>query len=320
MTRFAIVTGANAPSLGFRAAQMLAAAPLRFHVVLACRDERRGLEARESILAADPGAKATFAKCDLADLASVRSFVDEYRSLDGGEPEKRGLSVLLLNAGVGFASETERRFTKQDFEEKIGVNHLGHFLLTNLLLPDLRRAEAARVVAVSSSLHDPDAAGGGRGRPCTLDLDDLHLAKEGAYDSQFAYKRSKLANLLFAYELKRRLAAEGCSTVHVSAVSPGFVPSTNLGRDAGAFGQFFMKWILDGVLKWIGMVKFTRTIDEGATAEVLCATSDECVDGGYHRLTEEGALEAIKSSAESYDKDKARELWKISTRLTGSDG
>lgn len=320
MTRFAIVTGANAPSIGFRAAQLLAGAPHRFHVILACRNRKLGFEAQASILASDPEAKATFLECDLADLESVRAFVDTYRALDNNEPKKQGLSLLLCNAGVGFGRETERRFTAQRLEEKIGVNHLGHFLLTNLLLPDLQRSRAARVVVVSSSLHDPSAAGGNRGKKCTLDLEDLQLAKEGAYESAFAYKRSKLANVMFVYELKRKLAASMCKTVHVSACSPGFIPSTNLGRDAGVVGQFFLQWVLDGLLKWIGLVNFTRTIEEGATAEVLCATSDECIDGAYHQLTKEGKLEAIKSSEESYDEAKAKKLWQLSTRLTESHG
>jgi NAD(P)-dependent dehydrogenase (short-subunit alcohol dehydrogenase family) len=321
MTRYAIVTGANTPSIGFRMAQMLAGAPHRFHVVLACRSRTRGLEAHEKILAADPESRATFIECDLADLESVRTFAGKYRALDAGQPQTTGLSLLLCNAGVGFGRDVDRRFTEQQFEEKIGINHLGHFLLTNLLLPDLQRSRAARVVVVSSSLHDPKSAGGQRGgRPCTLDLDDLQLAKEGAFDSAFAYKRSKLANLLFAYELKRRLAASGCNTVHVSACCPGFIPSTNLGRDAGIVGQFFLQWILDGVLKWIGLVNFTRTIDEGAAVAVLCATSDVCADGGYHRLTKEGALELIQSSEESYDEAKAKKLWQMSTRLTESHG
>ena len=320
MTRFAVVTGANMPSLGFRAAQMLAGAPHRFHVILACRNRSRGLEAQAKIKAEDPEAKATFIECDLADLESVRKFVDEYRAFEGGEAKKHGLSLLLCNAGVGFGRDTERRFTKQQHEEKIGVNHLGHFLLTNLLLPDLQRSRAARVVVVSSSLHDPKSAGGQRGKPCTLALDDLHLAEEAAYDSAMAYKRSKLANVFFAYELRRKLAASGCKTVHVSALCPGFIPSTNLGRDAGVLGQFFLQWILDGVLKWIGLVNFTRTIEEGATVEVLCATSDECVDGGYHRLTKEGQLEVISSSEESYDEATAKKLWLMSTRLTESHG
>ena len=321
MTRFAIITGANAPSIGYRAAQMLAGAPHRFHVILACRNRTRGFEAQASILAADPEAKATFLECDLADLESVRSFVADFRALQDGEPKKHGLSLLLLNAGVGFAYEKERRLTEQQYEEKIGVNHLGHFLLTNLLLPDLQRSRAARVVVVSSSLHDPKSAGGQRGgKACTLALDDLQLEEEGAYESAFAYKRSKLANVMFAYELKRKLAASMCKTVHVSVVSPGFIPSTGLSRDAGILGRFFLQWVLDGLLKWVGLVNFTRTVDEGATAYVLCATSDDCVDGGYHQLTKEGSLEAIPSSEESYDEAKAKKLWQLSSRLTESQG
>ena len=320
--RYAIVTGASLSSIGFRAAQMLAGAPHRYHVILACRSQERGIEAKAAIEAADPEAKARFMQCDLADLESVRDFVTSFRAIDGGEPSRAGVSVLLCNAGVGFGTgKSERKFTAQQFEEKIGVNHLGHFLLTNLLLPDLQRSRAARVVVVASSLHDPKGAGGGRGLPATLGkLEDLHLAKEGAYDSAFAYKRSKLANLLFAYELKRRLGASGCHTVHVSSLCPGFIPATGLSREAGALGQFFLRWVLDGVLKWVGIVKFTKTVDQGAACCVLCATSVDAVDGGYHQLGDDGKLVAIDSSEESYDEALAKKLWAVSSRLTESHG
>ena len=158
------------------------------------------------------------------------------------------------------------------------------------------------------------------GTPCTLDLDDLQLTQPGAYEAAFAYKRSKLANILFTYELRRRLQAAGSHGVHVSALSPGFIPTTNLSREAGPLAQFFLRWVLDGVLKWVGLVTVTRSIDEGATCCVLCATSADCVDGGYHRTTKEGVLEALPSSTESYDEAKAKRLWEMSTRLTESHG
>ena len=146
--------------------------------------------------------------------------------------------------------------------------------------------------------------------------------KVSAYESAFAYKRSKLANLLFAYELKRRLHApfvmrgthaqlgtpsawRAPSTVRVVSLSPGFIPSTNLIRDAGTVGQFFLRNVLDGPLKNSGIYNVTRTIDEGAACIVLCATSDDAVDGGYHVLNRAGQLEVIQSSEESYDEAKA---------------
>jgi len=178
MPRFAIVTGANAPSLGFRAAQLLAGEPHRFRVVLACRSESRGRAAQREIEAADPGAWVRFMKCDLASLASVRAFAQDLRSIEGGAVQAAGLSLLVANAGVGFGRDRERRLTDDGFELRLGVNHLGHFLLVNLLLPELRAAPSARVVVVSSELHAKNVAG----ESSLLDLDDLQLEKPGAYE------------------------------------------------------------------------------------------------------------------------------------------
>merc|ERR1719379_916902 len=145
------------------------------------------------------------------------------------------------------------------------------------------------------------------------------LERPGAYTSAgFAYRRSKLANLLFAYELRRRLGRAGCDTVQVMACTPGFIPQTGLGREGGVVATFLLRWVLDGLLKWIGLVSFTRSVEEGATCEVLCALPEEAVDGGYHRMSREGLLEQIPSSAESYDEDTARRLWEMSAKLTGS--
>jgi NAD(P)-dependent dehydrogenase (short-subunit alcohol dehydrogenase family) len=252
--RYAIVTGANAPGIGFRTAQILASPPHRFRVVLACRDEAKGLAAQHAISSADPEAWAQYVHLDLAHLESVRLFADAFRALDGGAPVKNGLSLLVCNAAVGFGRDNERKVTADGFERAMGTNHLGHFLLVNLLLPDLLLPEAgARVVVVGSSLHDPKSSGGGTSKkPTTLgDLDDLMLERPGAYEVGYAYRRSKLANMLFACELHRRLKAARCNSVNVRALEPGFIPQTALGREAGALSMFFMQWVLDGVLKWV---------------------------------------------------------------------
>ncbi len=319
--RYAIVTGANAPGLGFRAAQLLAGPPHRFRVVLACRDEAKGLSAQHAICSADPEAWARYVNLDLASLDSIRRFAGAFRALDNGGAGKDGLSLLLCNAAVGFGRDNERKVTADGFERAMGTNHLGHFLLANLLLPDLRRCECARVVVVGSSLHDPKSSGGRSNKPTTLgDLDDLMLEQPGAYDAGYAYRRSKLANMLFAHELHRRLADGGYRSVSVRALEPGFIPQTALGREAGAVGTFFMQWIFDGVLKWIGVVDFTRTIEDGATCEVLVATAADAVDGGYHRLSRDGPfLELIQPSEEARDVAKARRLWEISAKLTGCE-
>jgi hypothetical protein len=126
--------------------------------------------------------------------------------------------------------------------------------------------------------------------------------------------------MLFACELHRRLKAARCNSVNVRALEPGFIPQTALGREAGALGRFFMQWVLDGVLKWVGLVNFTRTIEEGATCEVLVSTAPDAAEGGYHRLSRHGPfLELIQPSEEARNENLARRLWEMSAKLTGCD-
>lgn len=313
---YAIVTGANKPSIGFRTAQRLAGEPFRFRVILACRNEARGREAQAAIEAADPRASVKYMHLNLANMSSIRSFATAFDAL---LPHGQGLAVLVNNAGVGFGRDQQRKVTDDGHERIFGTNHLGHFLLTNLLMPALKRAPSARVVVVSSSLHDPGLRrGSSHGRGTTLDLSDLQLERPGAYEVGFAYRVSKLANLLFAYELQRRLRAQGCTSVAVNSLSPGFIPQTNLSREAGVLGRFFLRYILDGLLRRVGLVRFTRSIDDGAEATVRCATDSLATKGGeYFEYTKEGVFRAQPSSVESYDEDKAKALWERSAELVG---
>ncbi|MFE4861558.1 oxidoreductase [Streptomyces sp. NPDC056670] len=202
--RTAVVTGANS-GIGLVTARELARRGAR--VVLACRSEARGKEAEERVRSEVPGARAEFRRLDLADLASVREFAAQL-------PYER-LDLLINNAGV-MALPYGR--TADGFETQFGVNHLGHFALTGLLLPRLRAAGAARVVSVSSGMH---VLG-------NVDLRDLN--SERHYRRWVAYGRSKSANLLFVHELARRLGAVG-SDVVAAAAHPGYA-ATNLQTQA----------------------------------------------------------------------------------------
>lgn len=198
--RTAVVTGANS-GIGYVTARELARRGAR--VLLACRSEERGRAAVDRLLGEVPGARAEFAPLDLGDLASVRRFADAYDSAR--------LDLLINNAGV---MALPHRRTADGFETQFGVNHLGHFALTGLLLPRLLETPGARVVTVSSGLH---ALG-------NIDIGDLN--SERNYRRWLAYGRSKTANLLFVHELARRLAATGADTV-AAAAHPGYA-STNL--------------------------------------------------------------------------------------------
>ncbi|MGX1883812.1 oxidoreductase [Streptomyces sp. NPDC055287] len=198
--RTAVVTGANS-GIGLVTARALARRGAR--VVLACRSEQRGEEAAARITREVPHAVVEFAPLDLADLASIRHFASGY-AYDR-------LDLLINNAGVMALPYGQ---TADGFETQFGVNHLGHFALTGLLLPHLLQTPGARVVSVSSGLHALS----------NIDIGDLN--SERKYRRWIAYGRSKTANLLFVHELAGRLAATG-SDIVAAAAHPGYA-STNL--------------------------------------------------------------------------------------------
>lgn len=203
--RTAVVTGANS-GIGLVTAQELARRGAR--VILACRSEARGKRAEEHIARQVPGADVQFRPLDLAALSSVREFAASY-------PYER-LDLLINNAGV---MALPYRQTADGFETQFGVNHLGHFALTGLLLPKLLGTPGARMVSMSSFMHVL----------ANIDMGDLN--SERRYRRWVAYSRSKTANLLFVHELARRLGAAG-SDVVAAAAHPGYA-ATNL-QTAGA--------------------------------------------------------------------------------------
>ncbi|MDJ0464476.1 oxidoreductase [Streptomyces sp. H27-C3] len=207
--RTAVVTGSNS-GIGLVTARELARRGAR--VILACRSEARGRKAAADILTDVPDAQVQFMPLDLAELSSVRDFA---RDLAGAYPHD-GLDLLVNNAGI-MALPYGR--TADGFETQFGVNHLGHFALTGLLLPHLLRTPGARVVTVSSGLH----------ALANIDMGDLN--SERKYRRWVAYGRSKSANLLFIHELARRLDAIG-SDIVAAAAQPGYA-RTNL-QTAGA--------------------------------------------------------------------------------------
>ncbi|BAC73371.1 short-chain dehydrogenase [Streptomyces avermitilis] len=198
--RVVVVTGANS-GLGYVTARELARKGAR--VVLACRSEARGAEAGDRLAAELPGAEVELGRLDLGDLGSVRDFAAWF-------PYER-LDLLVNNAGV---MALPYGTTADGFETQFGVNHLGHFALTGLLLPTLLGTPGARVVTVSSGMH----------ALANIDIHDLN--GERRYRRWIAYARSKTANLLFTHELTRRLAAHG-SEVLAAAAHPGYA-ATNL--------------------------------------------------------------------------------------------
>ncbi|HVT63660.1 MAG TPA: oxidoreductase [Mycobacteriales bacterium] len=287
--RVAVVTGANS-GLGYHTALELARHGAR--VVVASRSDVKGKEAVARLIAEVPDADVDLRGLDLADLASVRSFAD------GIQASYPSVDLLINNAGV---MAIPRQLTKDGFEMQFGTNHLGHFALTGLMLPLLMRTADARVVTVSSTAHKP-------GR---IDFDDLQHEK--SYRKWKVYSDSKLANLLFAYELQRRLTAVGSGLISVAA-HPG-TSATNL---VAVSAQ-------DNIIKRIVMPAGARLISQsaakGALPQLYAATAPDVKGGEYfgpNGLAESfGYPKRVDSIPASKDLDTAARLWSVSEELTG---
>jgi NAD(P)-dependent dehydrogenase (short-subunit alcohol dehydrogenase family) len=274
--RTCLVTGANS-GIGLAAARELGRAGGR--VVLAVRDPARGEQA-----AATCEGETEVRRLDLADLASVRAFADEW---DGP------IDLLINNAGV-MATPEQR--TKDGFELQIGTNHLGHFALTNLLL----RHVTDRVVTVSS----------GAPRGGSIRLDDLNWER-GRYQRWLAYGQSKLANLLFTLELQRRLAEAG-SDLRAVAAHPGWA-ATNL--------QHHTESRLQDSLMAIGNRVWAQSDEMGALPTLYAATQD--IPGGSFVgpdgfAEQRGHPRLVGRSKAASDEETARRLWELSEELTGT--
>ncbi|MFD5077822.1 oxidoreductase [Streptomyces sp. NPDC058371] len=286
--RIAVVTGANS-GLGYVTARELARRGAR--VLLACRSAERGAEAGDRLVADVPGADVEFVRLDLGDLASVREFAAAY-------PYER-LDLLVNNAGV-MALPLGR--TADGFETQFGVNHLGHFALTGLLLPALLATPGARVVTVSSMMHVLS----------NIDLGDLN--SERSYRRWTAYARSKTANLLFTHELARRLTAAG-SDVVAAAAHPGYA-STNL-QTAGPKleGRKGAERVMD-----IGTRILGQSADAGALPSLYAATAHgirpDCFVGPSFAMWR-GAPGKSRRASWTSDDRAGEQLWAASERLTG---
>jgi NAD(P)-dependent dehydrogenase (short-subunit alcohol dehydrogenase family) len=280
--KVAIVTGANS-GIGYEEARGLALRGAQ--VILACRDEKKGAAAAGRICEEQPDALAEFARLDLADLSSVRQFVEAFTT------HHDRLDILINNAGV--MAVPELRQTADGFEMQFGTNHLGHFALTGLLLDTLMHTPNARVVTVSSSAHN-------MGR---INFDNLNA--EQSYNRWVAYGESKVANLLFTYELQRRFEAAGADAIAVAA-HPGWT-ATNLQGDAGLF-RFFNPLI-------------AMQPEQGALPTLYAATAPDVSGGEYYGpggLGEwRGYPTRVKSRALSHDQTAAKRLWALSEELTG---
>ncbi len=290
--KIAIITGANS-GIGFSAAKMLAAKNAT--VVLACRNAGKGEDAARAIRLELPSADARVMPLDLSSLASVRSFatqvLERFAQVD----------LLINNAGVMALPFGK---TVDGFETQFGTNHLGHFALTAQLWPAVDRAPQGRVVVVASTAH----------RWGTVRFDNLNGEK--SYRKWLAYGQSKLANLLFAFELERRLRAAKRRAIAL-ACHPGYA-RTNLMLEGPRLEK---SWLGTAVMK-LGERTLAQSPDQGAWPTLYAATHPD-VEGGQYigpggPFQLRGTPTVVASSAASRDPEVAARLWAVSEQLTGT--
>ncbi|MGB5682623.1 MAG: SDR family NAD(P)-dependent oxidoreductase [Polyangiales bacterium] len=279
--RVAIITGSNS-GIGFETARVLAGEGAT--VIMACRNLDKAKPKAKEIRAARPGCDVEVMRLDLSNLDSVRQFAEEFRA------KHSRLDLLVNNAGIMVPPYGK---TAQGFETQFGVNHLGHFALTGLLLDLLLSTPGSRVVTVSSIAHYLGK----------IDFSDLNW--ERGYKAQAAYGQSKLANLLFTYELQRRLAAAGKETLAVAA-HPGWT-STNLQEHAPSV-KFMNRFFAQEPLM-------------GALPTLYAATESDVKGGEYYGpsgfLEMNGPPKRVNSNKRSRDEKVAERLWNVSQDLTG---
>jgi NAD(P)-dependent dehydrogenase (short-subunit alcohol dehydrogenase family) len=278
--KIAIVTGANS-GIGYETARALARKDAT--VILACRDKLKGETSIRQIAQEYPQARTELMLLDLSELASLRCFADEFIR------RHHQLDILINNAGI---MAIPFRKTVDGFEMQFGTNHLGHFALTGLLIGLITRTPKARVVTVSSSMH------------LFGKIDFANLYGEKRYHRQGAYAQSKLANLLFTYELQRRLQGAGADTL-AAAAHPGWT-ETNL--------QVHWKAL------WSVNSLAGQSPRMGALPTLYAATASDVHDGDYYGprgLQVWGYPTRVRSNRRSYDQAVAARLWTVSEELTG---
>jgi NAD(P)-dependent dehydrogenase (short-subunit alcohol dehydrogenase family) len=291
-----IITGANA-GLGLECARAILARDESWHVVLAVRDVSRGEAAVAELGSPD---RCTVLACDLASLRSVRDFTAAVAA--AGLPP---LHAVVCNAGLQVVSGIQT--TADGVEITFGVNHLGHFALIEGIRD--RLVPPARIVMVASGTHDPKKFTG-MPHPRYTSAEALaHPKPDEPVDGRRRYTTSKLCNVLYTYELDRRLG-HGASGITVTAFDPGLMPASGLSRDYTAAQKVLWRMVAP-------LLRVLPNVNSVATSGARLAAL--AVDPRFDGVTGEyfEGTKPIRSSADSYDTDKARDLWETSVRLAG---
>jgi NAD(P)-dependent dehydrogenase (short-subunit alcohol dehydrogenase family) len=278
----AIVTGANV-GLGYETA--LALAKKDFEVIIAARNQHKAEKAIEAIKQKYPSARVKYLHLDLSRLTSVRHFAAEFLATH------QKLDLLINNAGIMMPPFS---LTEDGFESQFGTNYLGHFLLTGLLLSAMKEVKNSRVVTLSSMAH----------KPGVIQFNDLNFTKN--YNKIKAYSQSKLACLMFAYELQRKLEKAKSRTMSLAA-HPG-VSSTHLGRSMSPVLRYFFP-------------KIGQPAEAGALPILMASLDDSAKGGEYYGpdgfLEMRGNPTVVGSTSLSKNKEVAEKLWEVSEKLVG---
>ncbi len=288
--RVALVTGANS-GLGYETTRALVHKGA--HVVMACRTLEKGYVARDALLQEMPEASLDVQSLDLASLDSIYTFANTFMSA------YQRLDLLFNNAGV---MAPPRRETADGFELQLGTNHLGHFALTGRLIDLIVHTDGSRVVTTSSGAH----------RIGRMNFADLQRVQ--SYDRWGAYGQSKLANLLFAFELQRKLAKADTHTISVAA-HPGYadtsLQSTGPGMDGTSVSYLFMRFANAFLAQSAAM---------GALPQLYAGTAPDVIGGDFYGpniLGWRGYPQKEAAAATAYDPEAAAQLWQVSEELTG---
>lgn len=273
-----LITGANT-GIGKETARDLAKRGA--HIIIACRDIEKGDAAMKEIIEQSGNSNITLKKLNLADTKSIREFAEQINK------EQQQINILINNAGVMMCPYLK---TEDGFELQFGVNHLGHFLLTYLLIDLIKRSGPARIINVSSSAH----------KMGKIQFDDLNSEK--SYNSVKAYGQSKLANILFTRELARKLQG---TDVSVFALHPGVV-RTELARHLNALTRFGLSLLRP----------FTKSPENGAETSIYCAVAP-----GLEKETGEyfSDCDRTTGSSAARDDEVAKKLWEVSCQMLGID-
>ncbi len=314
-----ILTGGTS-GLGYACARTIAASHPDWYLIIASRNQRQGTQAVNTLKHQTGNEQIEWMPLDLASLASVRAFAKDFAARD-----LPPLHAVICNAGLQVVSGTT--YTQDGFEMTFGVNCLGHFLLVNLLLRHL--VAPARIVFVSSGSHRPESSSTFMSRMIGTKPPRYRDARALAWPEQYPdaqerhespkvvgmrrYSTSKLCDVFYAYELSRRLQSQGYSTpehpITVNAFDPGPTPGTRLSRDAGAFGRFAWNVLMPRLRFAMPHMQSLDASGKALTRLVLDPAL-KGISGKYFAGMEEQA-----SSEESYDRQKAAELWETSAEV-----